>query len=244
MKNIKFIALLLSIWGITISSEMAFSQETGLPVYLKDRGTGIPTSMFGTYINQGDLIFYPFYEFYYDHNAEYKPAEFGYDLNQDFRGLYRAHEGLIFIGYGISDRLAVEFEASVITAQQYKSSQDPSNMPDKIKESGVGDIEGQLRWRWNNETTTRPEFFSYFETVFPFQKDKKIIGTQDWEFKFGSGLIKGYGWGTVTVRAAIEYSAEESKAELGEYAIEYLKRVSKLIVITSYSIHYTKLYEI
>jgi hypothetical protein len=202
--------------------------QNELPDFLKDRGTGIATSMFGTYINKGEFIIYPFYEYYYDQDAEYKPEEMGYGLDQDFRGRFRAHEGLIFVGYGITEKLAFEFEAAVITATQFKSKDDPSTMPDKLKESGLGDVESQLRWRWSKETVGRPEVFSYFETVFPLQKDKKIIGTQDWEFKLGTGLIKGFHWGTMTLRLAAEYDAAENKAELGEYAVEYVKRVSKL----------------
>jgi hypothetical protein len=192
-----------------------------LPDFLKDRGTGIATSMFGTYINKGEFIIYPFYEYYYDQDAEYKPEELGYGLDQDFRSHFRAHEGLIFLGYGITEKLAFEFEAAVITATQYKSKDDPSTMPDKLKESGLGDVESQLRWRWSKETINYPELFSYFETVFPLQKNKKLIGTQDWEFKLGTDLIKGFRWGTMTLRLAAEYDAGESKAELGEYAIEY-----------------------
>jgi len=184
--------------------------------------------MFGTYINKGEFIFYPYYEYYHDQDAEYAPEEFGYSLDKDFRGRYRAHEGLIFLGYGISDKLAFEFEAAVITAQLLKSKDDPSNMPDKFKESGLGDVESQLRWRWSKETMRRPEFFGYFETVFPLQKDKKLIGTQDWELKLGTGLIKGFTWGTMSLRLAFEYDAGENKAELGESAVEYLKRVSDL----------------
>jgi hypothetical protein len=208
-------------------SSFIFAQDD-LPPYLKDRGKGIPTSMFGTYIQKGEFIIYPFYEYYYDQDAEYKPEELGYDLNQDFQEKFRAHEGLIFFGYGITDRIAVEVEAAVISATQYKSKNDPSDMPDKIKESGLGDVESQLRWRWSEETKSRPEFFSYFETVFPLQKDKKIIGTQDWEFKLGTGAVKGFRWGTMTLRLAAEYDAGENKGEMGEYAIEYLKQVSKL----------------
>ena len=101
-------------------------------------------------------------------------------------------------------------------------------MPAKLKESGLGDVESQIRWRWNKESYKRPEFFSYFETVFPLQKKKKLIGTQDWELKLGSGITKGVDWGTVTLRLATEYVIRENKLELGEYAVEYLKRVSKL----------------
>ena len=195
--------------------------------YLKDRGTGIPTSMFGTYINKGEVILYPFYEYYYDKNAEYKPEQFGYNSEIDYRGLYKAHEGLFFLGYGISNWVAFEFEVSGINATQYRSPMDNSGMPPRFNEKGLGDVEGQLRWRYNTETSRRPEFFSYFETVFPFQKNKKLIGTQDWELSLGTGLIKGFDWGTMTVRGAIEYSAAEDKFEIGEYAVEYLKKVSK-----------------
>ena len=69
--------------------------------------------------------------------------------------------------------------------------------------------------------------FSYFEIVYPFNKDKDLIGTQDWELKLGTGLIRGFGFGTMTLRAAMEYNKGESKLELGEIAIEYLRRLSR-----------------
>ena len=198
------------------------SADDDLPDYLRDRGAGTPLSMFGTYIEKGEFIIYPFYEYYYDQDAEYSPAELGYELDEDFRGRYRAHEGLMFLGYGITDDLALELEAAVISARQYKADDDPSGMPSKVKESGLGDVESQLRWRFARETAGRPEFFTYFETVFPLQEDKKLIGTQDWEYKLGVGLSKGFGLGTFTLRTAAEYSTEEA----GEYAVEYLRRVS------------------
>jgi hypothetical protein len=183
--------------------------------------------MFGTYIDKGEIILYPFIEYYYDKNAEYKPAEFGYGKEEDYEGFYKATEGLLFVSYGISDWFAFELEAAVIDATLEKAGDDFSGMPTRISESGLGDIEGQLRWRYFKETEKRPELFSYFETVLPLQKDKMLIGTQDWEFKLGTGVTKGYKWGTVTARAAVEYIADEDKFELGEFAVEYLKRVSK-----------------
>jgi hypothetical protein len=195
----------------------------------RDRGPGLPTSMFGTYIQRGELLVYPFFEYYYDNNAEYSPSELGFGLDQDFRGKFRASEGLIFLGYGLSDRLAVEFEAAIISAKQQKAANDPSSMPAEVKESGVGDVEAQFRWRWNRETESRPEIFSYFETVFPVQRgtEKRLIGTRDWEFKLGGGIVRGFRWGTATVRLAAEYDgAEESITALGEYAVEYLRRIS------------------
>ena len=192
----------------------------------RDRGPGVPVSQFGTYIQRGELIVYPFFEYYRDKDAEYSPDEFGFGLDQDFRGKYRASEGLIFLGYGVTDRLAVEFEAAIIKARFEKSPDDPTDVPSIIEESGLGDVEGQLRWRWERETESRPEIFSYFETVFPLQKQKILIGTQDWEFKFGSGIVRGFSWGTATLRAAIEYDGAEGSVGVGEVAIEYLKRIS------------------
>jgi hypothetical protein len=225
MKSQEKFSKLFFIFFLLIIPWVVFGQDDLSP-FLKDRGTGIPTSMFGTYIDKGEMIIYPFYEYYYNKDAEYKPADLGYDLEEDLLGKYQAHEGLIFLGYGFTEKLALEFEASVITAEQHKATDDTTAMPEVVKESGLGDVESQLRWRWSKETTGRSEFFSYFETVFPFQKNKKLIGTQDWELKFGTGLIKGFRWGTMTFRAAIEYSALENKVELGEYALEYLKRIS------------------
>jgi hypothetical protein len=226
-RRLLFPAALLTVLLSLVLHSPVLAQDDELPPYLRDRGRGQPTSMFGTYIEKGQLIVYPFYEFYYDQDAEYKPSEFGYNGDGDYRGRFRAHEGLLFLAYGFTDALAVEMEGAVISATQYRADDDPSNMPDKIEESGLGDVEGQLRYRWNRESESRPEFFSYYETVFPLQKDRDLIGTSDWELKFGSGLVKGFSFGTMTVRAAVEYSREESKVELGEYAVEYLRRVNE-----------------
>ncbi len=217
------VALLLIMTAMLLQPVRSFSQE--VPAYLRDRGTGIPTSQFGTYVRKGELMIYPFYEYYYDNNLEYEPADFGFGSKQEFRGRYRAHESLVFVGYGISDRLAVEFEAAAIAAKLRKSNNDPS-VPARIEESGLSDVEGQLRWRWNHESARTPELFNYFETVFPTGKQNSLIGTSDWEFKLGTGLIKGFRWGTVTFRVAVDYSAAEKTGRVGEYALEYLKRVS------------------
>lgn len=196
-------------------------------VYLQDRGTGVATSMFGTYIRKKELIVYPFYEYYRDRDFEYKPEEFGVKGDVDFRGRYRAHEGLLFVGYGLGDDIAVEFEAAVIHATMNKSPMDGSALPAVIEQSGLGDIEGQVRWRWRRETAGRPELFSYAEAVLPHAREKTLIGTPGVELKFGSGLVRGFRWGTVTARAALDYSrASSSRWDLGEYALEYLKRLS------------------
>ena len=198
-----------------------------LPAYLHDRGEGVPTSMFGTYIRRGEWIVYPFFEYYRDDDFEYKPEELGYPGEVDYLGHYRAKEGLLFLSYGLGQNLAIEVEAAYISAAFEKAADDPSLVPSRIEESGLGDVEGQIRWRFQQETERRPELFSYFETVIPHNKERVLIGTSGWELKLGTGLVKGFGWGTLTARVAVEYSeASSSHFDLGEYAVEYLKRLS------------------
>jgi hypothetical protein len=231
LRHASYLALLLLALPVTVPAELLsdrtlLSDTDHLPDYLQDRGTGVPLSMFGTYINKDQFYIYPFLEYYRDNDYEYSPEELGFNLDQDFLGEYHASEALIFIGYGVSDNVALELEAAFISATLEKAPDDPTAVPDKIEESGLGDVEGQVRWRWREEDDKRAELFSYFETVFPLQKDKLIIGTQDWEFKLGVGATKGYQFGTVTGRIAVEYDRSESATEIGEYAVEYLKKLS------------------
>ena len=212
--------------GIGLLPLRVQAQSDSSPAYLRDRGTGMPTSMFGTYVRRGELLFYPFLEYYRDHNLEYKPSDLGYGLSQDFQGRFRASEGLLFFAYGFTDWLSAEMEAAVITATLYTAANDPSGAPARIHESGLGDVEGQVRARWVKESERRPEVFSYFEAVVPHHRDKVLIGTPDWEFAFGTGVTRGFSWGTLTLRAAAAYSKESGTFDLGEYAVEYLKRVS------------------
>ena len=197
-----------------------------LPDHLRDRGTGVATSMFGTYVRKGELLVYPFFEWYADSNLEYEPREFGYELGGEYRGRYRASEGLIFVAYGLANNVAVELEAAMISAELEKSPVDLSAMPARVKESGLGDVEAQIRWRWLEEHEHGPEAFTYFETVFPLQRTRRLIGTRDWEYKAGIGVTRGFRWGTATFRVDGEYSREEQKFDAGEYALEYLKRLS------------------
>ncbi len=191
----------------------------------RDRGEGVPLSMFGTYLRAGETVVYPFFEYYRDGNYEYEAGELGFTGTTELRGRYRAQEGLVLVAYGLTDDVAVEFEAAGISASLDKSPLDASLMPQRLEQSGIGDVEAQLRWRWKRETDARPEFFSYFETVFPVQRFKLLIGTPDWEFKAGTGLVRGLRWGTITARVAVGYA--EGAIEPGEYALEYLRRVSK-----------------
>jgi len=60
------------------------SRAEDLPYYLYDRGKGIPTSLFGTYVQKGEFLFYPFYEFSFNSHEEYSPDEIGFSGNNEF----------------------------------------------------------------------------------------------------------------------------------------------------------------
>lgn len=193
---------------------------------VRDRGgPGVPASQFATYIGAGDLVVYPYYEYYRDKDAEYKPSELGYVGDVDYFGRYEAHETLLFLAYGLSSRVQVEVEAAYITARQEKASNDASNFPaGGLEEDGLGDVEAQIRHLWREDTAGGPAVFGYFETVFPFQKDGSLIGTTSWEFQYGLGLVRSSSWGTATLRTAVAWA--EGSPEFGEYSLEYVRGVS------------------
>ena len=215
-------ALITLVMSMTVSDANAQTPDH----IRRDTGDGIPVSMFGTFIEEDELLVYPFFEYYRDSDAEYKPSELGFTGNTDYFGRYRASEGLIFVGYGVSDRLALEFEAAVITARQEKDPSDPTDFPEVLEQSGLGDVEMQLRYQWRRETAESSGLFSYFETVFPIQQEKELIGTPDWEFKLGTGYLRSHTWGTIVLRGSVAYA---TGPEIGEYAVEYIRRVSERV---------------
>ena len=217
--------------AVRLEAQLRAPTRDSLPSYLRDRGTGVPMSMFGTYVRRGELLVYPFLEWDTDLNLEYSPKELGYTGNDaESRGLFQGSERLLWLAYGLTKNVAIELEGAYLaTGDLTKSTSDPSSKPGEIFERGLGDVEGQVRWRWHEESARRPEAFTYFETVFPFQRKRKIIGTQNWEFGLGTGVTKGYSWGTLTARAGVEYAREDGKIDVGEYAVEYLRRLSSAL---------------
>lgn len=214
------LVVIIAVTGVPDAAESQVSD------HVRDRGSGVPASLFGTYIRRGELLVYPFFEYVQDNNREYQPEEFGVGPDVDFRGRFRGYAVQVFVGYGLKDWLAVEFEAAFISARFDKSRLDPFPTPTRIEESGLADIEGQIRARLIREGSSHPELFGYLEITAPSHTDKLLIADPDLDFKPGVGLIKGSRWGTVTARISAEYNREESKADLGEFSLEYLKRLS------------------
>ena len=212
---------------VSVRSEPPAMSFQDLPPWLYDRGDGVHNSMFGTYTRKNELQVYLFYEYTVNRDEEYKPEEIGFVGTQDFRAKRVDHEFLIFLAYGITEDLMVEFESAVWTkATQHKASGDTSAMPSTLSEHGLGDTEGQIRWRFVHESQGVPEVLAFFEYVLPLQKERRLIGTQDWELELGFQITKGFSFGTFTAKISYAYDRAESKAELGEYALEYTKRLS------------------
>ena len=121
------LALLLAVLPAWASKPAAAQP---LPVYLADRGPGISTSQFGTYVEPGELIVYPFYEYTRTPKFEYHPSELGSAGSKDFLGKLFEDEALLFVAYGISDRLAVELEGALYAKTTFeKAAEDPSDLP-------------------------------------------------------------------------------------------------------------------
>ncbi len=211
---------------VLLGQQVAWSAED-LPRYLRDRGRGTPTDMFGTYCRKGELLVYPFFEYYMNDDAPYNPEELGFDVDEDFEAKFRSDEWLLYIGYGLTEDIVVAVESALYVREtQWKSAEDTSSMPEKFKESGFGDTGLHIHWRLMREAASRPAFFTYLEVGLPLQEDRDMIGTQDWELVPGVGIVKGFCWGTLTGKASLEYNAGDEELAMGEVAVEYLKRLS------------------
>ena len=190
---------------------------------------GVPTSRFGMYVSRGELLVNPFFAYSSDHNREYQPSKLGYGLLQDYRGRFRSTEDLLFVAYGVTDWLAVEFEASRIRATLDKAPDDTSATPNRIEESGLGDVEAQVRMRLLREDHGRPELFGFLEVTPPSQRNKVLIGNAEWDARPGFGVIRAFPWGTMTTRITVEYNHDDRLWDLGEFSVEYLKRLSPAV---------------
>jgi hypothetical protein len=206
--------------------DSAAAQVSVAPTRSRDRGVGVPASIFATYVARGQLVVFPFFAYSRDDNREYQPAKLGFGLNEDFLGRYRSFETQLFVAYGLTDRLVVEVEAGHVHATLGKAPDDSSATPARITESGLADVEGQLRLRLLNESDRRPEVFSYLEITAPSQRRKVLIGDRIWDLRPGLGLVRGFSWGTLTTRITVEYNHDDAQWDLGEFSVEYLKRLS------------------
>lgn len=201
--------------------------DPGLPRYLSDRGTGVPLSMFGSYIRRGELVLYPYWEYYVDNTRQYSPSEFDFADTRDFTGRFRESEGLFLVAYGLTENLALQAEVAGAKASLERAAGDASGLPAKYRASGLASFETQLRWRIRKEGADRPELWSYLDIVYPTNRGNRLIGTAGVEGELGVGVTRGFRWGTLTARASAAYEGSSStRYALGEYGLEYLRRLS------------------
>jgi hypothetical protein len=213
---------------LALGAQAALAGDPADP--LADRPEGIPTSLLGTYIRPRELLVYPFFEYTRHNKFEYKPGELGVSgpgSEDEFKGKTVEREYLLFLAYAFSDSLALEFESALHSSLEFtRAGDDRTGTPDKLRESGLGDTEINLRWRYARETARRPDITFFMKTVFPLQKSKKLLGSRDWEFEPGVVLTKDYSFGTLAARGAISYSSGDRKFDFAEWGIDYLKRLS------------------
>lgn len=203
------------------------AQEDHAAAQLRDRGPGLPTSAFGTYVRGGQLLVYPFFAYTRDQNHEYQPDEFGVGGDVDFRGSYWSTETGVMLSYGVKNWLALEFTTAYMKASLEKSPDDTTPVPQTTVESGLGDVEGQVRVRCFKETANLPEMYAYMEITAPTQQNMVLIGDSEWDFKPGIGFSRSFEWGTLSARTTGEWNHSEAKADFGETSIEYLRRFSR-----------------
>jgi hypothetical protein len=224
MKCTSLIPLLLIIYYIS-PLPLHGLQSSDKDNILKERDNGLPSSVYGMYVHPSEMLIYPFYEYGYDHNMEYQPSMFHGNSNADYLAKYKSTAEQIYLGYGVSDLLAVEFEAAYLKATFDKSVSDSTSVPSRIKESGLTDYEAKICWRWAKETDHRPDICSFVEVTIPSNQNKLLIGDPDWDVKPGVIITKGYPWGILSFKTDLEFNREAKNIDVGETAVKYLRQL-------------------
>ncbi len=224
--NIKA-AVLAVLCGISLGPHSAGAEDAPTTYGLRDRGPGVPTSLTGIYLERGEWLGAASYQDLENRGFQYSPDEFGIADENDYLGKYTSSGGIFFLGYGISESLAVGLRVTGGSTKLAKASDDPSAMPSEIKESGIGEVAPELTWRFMTETASRPELYTYVSVLIPHDSDKNLIGTEDWVILPGIGLNRGFSWATLSARMDFEYdTASTSALDFGKWTIEGQRRFS------------------
>ena len=205
------------------AAPLAAQQDTLQPPQ-RDRGPGVRTSEFQTYIQRGQFFVIPSASYVKDHNLEYSSLNWDVGTQTDLIGSFHSSSGQLFLAYGVTEWLAFEVEASYLDAHFERSPQDTTSRP--INESGLGDFDVQARMRFVRERGSRPEIWGSLEFIPAANQDKVLIGDTPTDLKGEIGFTRGYQFGTMTFKTTIEYNHVDQHWDLGETSIEYLRRLS------------------
>ena len=208
------------------AAPLAAQQDTLQPP-LRDRGPGVRTSEFQTYIQRGQLFVIPSASYVKDHNLEYSSLNEGSGIGQqnDLTGSFHSGSAQLLLAYGVTEWLAFEVEASYLDAHFDRSPQDTTGTQ-PINESGLGDFAVQARMRFLRERGSRPEIWGSLEFIPAANQDKLLIGDAPSDLKGEIGFTRGYQFGTMTFKTTIEWNHVDQHWDLGETSIEYLRRLS------------------
>ena len=221
-------AAIAALCGIWLCHNPAGAAEVpGSPGYLRDRGPGVPTSLSGIYLTPGEWLGAASYQDLENRGFQYTPDDFGFADTNDYLGEYRFSGGFFFLGYGLNESIALALKVTGGSTKLTKASDDPSAMPAEIKESGISEIAPELTWRFITENVDRPELYAFVSILIPHDRDKDLIGTQDWVVLPGIGLNRGFSWATLSARMNFEYdAASESTLDFGKWSVEGQRRFS------------------
>jgi hypothetical protein len=223
----KLASLCLAMLGVVETKKPAVAEELAGNL-LRDRDNGATTSLLGSFVRKGEWMAYTFYEFERDSTAGYTGEDLGFEGDEEYVGQSTEHQAIMLLAWGVTPDLAIEFEAAFYqrATLERDPDDDTTGMPDRFSESRYGALEAQLHWRIATETEHRPEFFANLEVGPPDAGDMVLLGNSDWEAEAGLGAIKALPWGTMAVRASVAYDAGDGEIEMGEYAIEYCRRLT------------------
>jgi hypothetical protein len=196
-------------------------QDVPEPAWYRDRGRGIASSLAALDVEKGRLLVHPFFEYVRDHNREYTPQDFGVGPDINYRAQSRRKAAEIYLGYGVTDWLALEFEGAYVHETFRKAPEDSFATPARLTEKGVADLEAQVRIRALRERPGRPEILTFFELTARTHPENFLIGDPDWDIRPGVALSKGFGFGSLTGRVNAEYNHAEKHFDLGEVAVGY-----------------------
>ncbi len=195
--------------------------------YLRDRGPGVATSLSGIYLGAGEWLGAASYQHLENRGFQYSPEEFGFADANDYLGKYESSGGIFFLGYGVSDSIALGLKLTGGSIKLTKASDDLSAMPLEMKESGISAIAPELTWRFMTETAHRPELYTFVSVEIPQNRDTNLIGTPDWVVLPGLGINRGFSWATLSARMNYEYdAASASTIDFGKWSIEGQRRFS------------------
>jgi len=207
----------------------ARADDGALPSYLRDRGPGVATSIRGVYLRSGQVVAVPFFQRYVYRAYQYNPSEIGVSggPDQDFLGDLRISQGGLFLGYGLTNDLALGLDVATGTATFRKAPDDPSATPARLEESGVSDLRAEFTWRFVSETAERPEWFAFGEALIPHDSGNVLIGTPNVVLHPGIGVIRGFPWATLMGRASFEYDAGSgTEIDFDKWSVEGMRRFS------------------